>query len=127
MTAGIGKKRLIAYWLLTGLVLFFETGASYSMISGSSHAVEGLERLGYPPYILMILGPLKLAGVITLALPRLPRLKEWAYAGFAFDFIGAFASHAFLGDGLDKLMPPVIILSVLIGSYLLRPASRRLV
>ena len=75
----------------------------------------------------MIIGPAKLAGVLTLALPKLPRLKEWAYAGFGIDFIGAFASHAFLGDGPDKLMPPLIILTVLTGSYLLRPASRRLV
>jgi len=121
------RKRIIGYWVLTGLVMFAETGAGFSMVSGAQATVEGMSRLGYPPYFIMILGPLKLAGVITLALPKLPRLKEWAYAGFAFDFLGAFASHALNGDGLDKLAPPLIILTILVGSYLLRPAERRLV
>ena len=121
------KKQIIAYWVLTALVLIAESGAGFSMLTRAARPVEGLAALGYPLYFLTILGSFKLAGVVTLALPRLPRLKEWAYAGFAFDFIGAAASHAFNGDGLDKIAPPFIILSVLVGSYLLRPAERRLV
>ncbi len=121
------KKRLIGYWVLTGLVMFAETGAGFSLVTSNAASLEGLARLGYPPYFHFILGPLKLAGVITLALPKLPRLKEWAYVGFAFDFLGAAASHAFNGDGIDKLLPPFVILTILAGSYLLRPAERRLV
>ncbi len=121
------KKRIIGYWVLTALVLFAETGAGFSLVTSAEASLEGLARLGYPPYFHWILGPLKLAGVITLALPKLPRLKEWAYAGFAFDFLGAAASHAFHGDGADKLAPPFIILTILAGSYLLRPSDRRLV
>ena len=122
------KKRIIGYWVLTGMVLVAESGAGFSMLTRAEGPVEGIVgRLGYPLYFLTILGAFKLAGVITLALPRLPRLKEWAYAGFGFDFIGAAASHVLNGDGLDKIAPPLVILSVLIGSYLLRPAERRLV
>ena len=98
------------------------------MLTGAEGPVEGVVgRLGYPLYFLTILGSFKLAGVVTLAAPGLPRLKEWAYAGFAFDFIGAAASHVLHGDGLDKIAPPLVILSVLVGSYLLRPGERRLV
>ena len=121
------RKRVIGYWLLTGMVLVAESGAGFSMLTQAEGPVEGIVgRLGYPLYFLTILGSFKLAGVITLGLPRLPRLKEWAYAGFGFDFIGAAASHAFAGHGLDKIGPPFIILTVLVGSYLLRPAERRL-
>ena len=121
------KARLIGYWVLTGMVLVAESGAGFSMVTHPEGPVVGLGALGYPPYFLNILGPLKLAGVVTLALPKLPRLKEWAYAGFAFDFLGAAASHAFSGHGIDKIAPPFIILTILAGSYLLRPAERRLV
>lgn len=74
----------------------------------------------------MILGPAKLAGVIVLAIPGQLRLKEWAYAGLAIDFAGAAASHILNGDGPDKIMPAVIILLILLGSYALRPDSRKL-
>ena len=68
----------------------------------------------------------KLAGAIVLALPKLPRLKEWAYAGFAIDFLGAAASHGLNGDPIDKLFPPLVIFGLLMGSYFLRPDDRRL-
>ena len=84
------------------------------------HALGGLEGdLG------TIIGTWKLLGVAALALPRLPILKEWAYAGFFFDFTGAFASHAASADGFDKLAPPLILLAVLMGSYALRPSDRK--
>ena len=55
--------------------------------------VRGLiERLGYPSYFLIILGIWKLLGAVALAIPRFPRLKEWAYAGVLFDLTGAVAS-----------------------------------
>ncbi|MFK7899047.1 MAG: DoxX family protein [Myxococcota bacterium] len=126
-TAEVDKKRIIAYWVLTGMVVAAESGAGFSMLTGAEGPVEGLGRLGYPLYFLTILGSFKIAGVITLVAPKLPRLKEWAYAGFAFDFIGAAASHILNGDGINKIAPPLVILSVLIGSYLLRPSERRLV
>ena len=122
------KRRVIAYWVLTGMVVVAESGAGFSMLTHAEGPVDGIVgRMGYPLYFLTILGSCKLAGVVTLALPRLPRLKEWAYAGFAFDFLGAAASHVLNGDGLDKVAPPLVILTVLIGSYWLRPAERRLV
>ena len=48
-----------------------------------------IERLGYPLYFLVILGIGKLLGAVALVIPRIPRLKEWAYAGVPFDLTGA--------------------------------------
>ena len=120
------QKRMIAYWVLTALVLAGESNASFRMLTRNPGAVEGLAALGYPVYFLTILGSFKLAGILALATPGLPRLKEWAYAGFAFDFIGAAASHAFNGDPFGKIALPLVVLAALVGSYLLRPADRRL-
>ena len=60
--------------------------------------VAGIDTLGYPLYLLDILGVAKIIGIIILLVPRFPRLKEWAYAGFAIDLIGAIWSHIAIGD-----------------------------
>ena len=120
------KGLLVGYWLLTGLVVLSQGASGVGDLAGAKPFVEGVTALGYPVYILKILGPFKILGAIALAAPGFPRLKEWAYAGFTFDFIGAFASHLFHGDGPAELAPPLILLAILVGSYLLRPASRRL-
>jgi hypothetical protein len=76
-------------------------------------------------YLLMILGPWKLAGAVALAAPGFQRVKQWAYAGFFFDFTGAAASHLMNGDGPDKYMASIVLTFVLLGSYKLMPESRR--
>lgn len=54
----------------------------------------------------------EVAGAVTLLLPGLPRLKEWAHAGFAFDLLGALASRAAVGHGNDEFAPPVLLLLI---------------
>src|SRR2546430_5841961 len=50
-----------------------------SVVSGPFVA-DVITHLGYPVYLLTILGVWKLAGGVTLLVPGFPRLKEWAYA-----------------------------------------------
>jgi hypothetical protein len=64
-----------------------------------------------------------LGGLAILA-PRLPRLKEWAYAGIAFDLIGAAFSHAAMGEPVAKVIVPLVLLGIAAASWALRPASR---
>jgi heme A synthase len=67
--------------------------------------------LGYPSYVLIILGAWKLAATAALLAPGVPRLKEWAYAGVFFNMTGAAASHAFVGDYGDYAFHIVVTLS----------------
>ncbi len=85
-----------------------------------------LGQLGYPPYLLNILGFWKVLGAVAVLVPGLPRLKEWAYAGFFFDLTGAAASHTFAGDDAGKVLAPLFFLALVAASWALRPASRRL-
>jgi hypothetical protein len=55
----------------------------------------------------------------------LPTLKEWAYAGMLFDLTGAAASHASVGDPVAKVIIPLLLLGIVIGSWALRPRSRK--
>jgi hypothetical protein len=72
----------------------------------------------------VLLGIAKLAGAIVLLLPRLPTLKEWAYAGFTFMWIAASVAHYLAGDGALFLVP-IALIGALAVSYVTRPASRR--
>lgn len=120
------RGKTIGYWVATGL-----TAAAFLMggLSDLSHApqvMEGMKALGYPAYFATILGVWKVLGAFALLAPRLPRLKEWAYAGIAFDLTGAAASHAFSGDPAGKVITPLVILGIAAASWALRPESRKL-
>lgn len=111
------KTTKIIFWITTGLIFLFE-GVMPALTSQTELAKEGIRHLGYPEYFGVMLTVFKVLGSIVLILPNLPRkIKEWAYAGFAFDFIAACVSH-WAVDGLNGLtFFPLIVFAILIISY----------
>jgi uncharacterized membrane protein YphA (DoxX/SURF4 family) len=119
------KTRLIAYWVTTVLTAFvFLSGGAFDLARPPA-VMEGLTHLGYPAYFALILGVWKILGGIAILIPRFPMLKEWAYAGMLFDLTGASASHAGVGDSVGMIVTPLIILGIVMASWALRPASRK--
>jgi hypothetical protein len=116
-------KRNIVYWGATGLVAIVALAAGISYLAAAPQAVENFRHVGYPQQLRVLLGLAKLAGAIVLLLPRLPLLKEWAYAGFTFTWIAATVAHYLAADG--KLLLPVGLLGLLAVSYITRSADRR--
>lgn len=51
--------------------------------------VHSMEIIGMPIYLLYFLGVLKIAGLLAIWFSPYLWIKEWAYAGFVFDFVGA--------------------------------------
>jgi len=118
--------RLVAYWLFTVLIAFeLAAGALWDVLRIEYVRVD-LTHLGYPLYLLGILGTWRIPGALTLLMPRFPRLKEWAYAGAFFDYTGAAASHFLVGHQAQQWMAPLIFSGITLLSWSLRPASRRL-
>ncbi len=118
--------RLIVYWLFTVLIAFeLAAGALWDLLRIEYVRVV-LTHLGYPLYVLVILGMWRIPGALTLLSPRFPRLKEWAYAGAFFDYTGAAASHFLVGDHVNQWMGPLTLSGFTLLSWALRPASRRL-
>ena len=117
--------RNVTYWVSTGMLAALSLFAAFSYLSGSPQAVQGFAHVGYPQQLRIILGIAKLLGAITLVVPGLPKLKEWAYAGFTFAWGSAVVAHYLANDG-PKAFMPLILLLVLLISYLTRPASRQL-
>ena len=121
------RRKVIVYWVTTALVVFELTmGGAWDVLRVPQ--VRGLiERLGYPPYFLVILGTWKLLGAVALAIPKFPRLKEWAYAGVLFDLTGAVASLFASGlINVGAMAYPILMIGVAVASWALRPPSRRL-
>jgi hypothetical protein len=80
--------------------------------------------VGYPQQLRVLVGIAKLCGAIVLLVPGLPKLKEWAYAGFTYMWIAATVAHYLAGDGA-LVAAPVSLLGALAVSYVMRPTSRR--
>ncbi|HEY2367506.1 MAG TPA: DoxX family protein [Polyangiaceae bacterium] len=89
-------------------------------------AVEGIVRLGYPAYFVVVLGAWKILGSVALLAPKMPLVKEWAYAGFFFDLTGAAISHAVMSSAIGNVIGPLVFAGLAIASWALRPDSRRL-
>ena len=84
-------------------------------------------RLGYPVYLLTILGVWKILGVTAVLMPKSAVLKEWVYAGFFFTATGAVFSHLATGDAAGELFGPVLLLILTCVSWYFRPADRKTV
>jgi hypothetical protein len=95
-----------------------------SVFSGP-RVVDVVTSLGYPVYVLTILGIWKIPGAITLVAPGLRRLKEWAYAGIGFELSGAVASQAARRQWSD-VTAPLVLLGLALCSWALRPPRRTL-
>jgi len=126
-----GKARVIAYWVTTilGPASFVIGGTMF--LTHAEQPVQAMEHLGISSNLLYVLGIWKILGAIVCVVPGIPLLKEWAYAGFFFELTGAAALHAMAGDpfftsGPFMIAPPLIFLALVIASWSLRPASRRL-
>ena len=117
-------RRKITYWGATSLVAIVPLLAAFAYLTAAPQAVENFRHVGYPQQLRVLLGIGKLAGAIVLLLPRLPTLKEWAYAGFTFMWIAASVAHYLAGDGALFLLPLALIGSLAV-SYVTRPADRR--
>lgn len=119
------KKIKIAYWAVTILFVLAMLQSGIVQLIQNEGSKEVMALLGYPMYVSTILGAAKILGVIALILRTFKTLKEWAYAGFAFDLIGASASGAFIGEILVVIVP-LVYLAVMFLSYFLWKKTEQL-
>lgn len=111
------KTTKITYWVSTTLIFLFQ-GLMPALTSQTEMAKEGISHLGYPAYFGVALTVFKVLGSLVLIVPQVPKtLKEWAYAGFVFDFLFAAISHAAVDGFNGETFIPFFVLGVLLLSY----------
>lgn len=124
------KRNKIIYWistswlalgmLSTGIVQLFKAKEGQG-------GVDMITHLGYPVYLLTLLGTWKILGAVALLIPKFPLLKEWAYAGFFFIMLGAAFSHIASGDSVIEIFPSLLLLILIVVSWYYRPAGRKII
>ncbi len=120
------KAKTIGYWVSTALIALMLLPGGVLQVTRQPQNVEGFAQLGYPVYFMVLLGVWKLLGGVALLVPRLPRVKEWAYAGAFIDFSAASVSCAATGGSAGHVIAPIVCIGILFASWALRPESRRL-
>jgi hypothetical protein len=91
------------------------SGVSYVLLDQDTLAATA--NLHYPAYFYQLLGTGKLIGIAVLLLPVTGKLKEWAYAGFAINLIGALWSHLVSGSPASLIAAPLMMGVLYVGSY----------
>ena len=120
------RRNKIIYWIATIWLSLGMTSTAIVQLLQTKEETDSMAALGYPMYFLIILGIWKILGVITILVPRLPLLKEWAYAGFFFAMSGAFISHLAVRDEASELFGPALLMILTVTSWYFRPAERKL-
>jgi len=119
------KRNKIIYWISTLWLALGMLSTGTVQLFKLKADVDQMTHLGYPVYLLTILGIWKILGVVAVLVPKFPVLKEWAYAGFFFAMSGAAISHIVSGDRVSQIFPALLLLILTMVSWYFRPESRR--
>ncbi|MEP7095967.1 MAG: DoxX family protein [Flavobacterium sp.] len=121
------KRNKIIYWVATLWLALGMLSTAVVQLIKMDEEVKNFSNLGYPLYLMTLLGVWKILGVIAILIPKFPLLKEWAYAGFFFAMSGALFSHLINGDDAKALFGPALLLVLTILSWYYRPANRKVI
>ncbi|MBJ7879208.1 DoxX family protein [Gelidibacter salicanalis] len=121
------KRNKIIYWVATIWLALGMLSTGIVQLIQMKEEVENFTNLGYPLYLMTVLGIWKILGVIAILIPNFTLLKEWAYAGFFFVMTGALASHIFSGNSIAEIFPPLLLLFLTGISWYFRPINRKVV
>ncbi len=113
------KTIKIIYWISTILFCLGMLFSGVTELMQTEQAIEIMKQLGYPAYLNIILGIAKVLGVLAILQWKFKVVKEWAYAGFTFDLLGASASLYFAGNGILMALSTLPFFAVMFTSYFL--------
>ena len=114
--AAIGITVLLAFvWVYFGILYLIHDPGEWRIVN---------QELGYPAYIILLIGVTHILGGVGLLIPSVPRLTEWVYAGLTFDLLLASYSHLNSnGSPWDKF-DPILVTAFVFASYVLRRCMR---
>lgn len=120
-----GRTGRIIYWIATIWLSLGMVSTGIVQLIRMDEEVDAMTQLGYPVYILTILGVWKMLGVVAVLIPGYPLLKEWAYAGFFFIMSGAVFSHVAVRDDATSFFGPALLIILTLVSWYFRPTNRK--
>lgn len=122
----MSKRNKIIYWGATAWLALGMISTGVVQLIQMEEEVQNFNKLGFPIYLMSLIGVWKLLGVLAILWPKFPLVKEWAYAGFFFAMTGAIIAHLAVKDEPIQLFGPVLLLILTIISWYFRPSDRKL-
>lgn len=113
------KKSNVLYWTFT---LLFGVLIILDGIGGLVYGEEGdrlMKTLGYPPYLLKVIGVSKILAGIAIIQQRFPAIREWAFAGLVINLVCAFIARIMSHSPAFETIFPLLLLAFLFVPYLL--------
>ncbi|MGI9056074.1 MAG: DoxX family protein [Pyrinomonadaceae bacterium] len=107
----------IVFWIVLGLFSLMMLTAGAFEIFAFSESAKLVTDLGFPRFIAYVLPVTKILGAIAILSNYSKILKEWAYAGFFYDFVLAALAHYF--SGVPSPLMAIVALILLIVLYIL--------
>jgi hypothetical protein len=114
-------NRKFIYVTSTAILVLEIMAGAFMDLARLPYVVQEVRSIGYPTYVLYIVGVWKVLAVGALLWPRLPRLREWAYAGVFFEMFGAVESHVLAGDRLGRYVVPLAFTLLTLVSWWFQP------
>lgn len=121
----MNRTKKIIYWIATAWLSLGMLSTAIVQLIGTKEEAIRMAKLNYPMYLLTILGVWKILGVFAVLLPKMPIVKEWAYAGFFFAMSGAAISHIICHSPVNEIFPSLLLLILTVVSWYFRPDNRR--
>lgn len=121
------KRNKIIYWITTLWLALGMLSTGIVQLMKIQEEVDNMTHLGYPLYLLTLLGIWKILGVGVVLIPKFTLLKEWAYAGFFFAMSGAVISHIAIDGFTGKVFPPLLLMILTVLSWYFRPDDRKII
>lgn len=113
------KKTNTIYWIFTGLLVALMLFSGIQNLLSTEPSIKLISKqMGYPEYFLPFIGLAKTLGAIAILIPGYPRIKEWVYAGFTYDLMGALYSTIAVGEPFAKWWPMLFFFVILAFSYI---------
>lgn len=128
------KTKRISYWIATVWLSLGMVSTGIVQLIKMPEEVLKFTELGYPIYLMTFLGVCKILGVVAVLLPLdriafmkdcMPTLRQWAYAGFFFNMVGAAFSHIAVGSPFSEIFPSLLLLVLTLVSWCLLPSRNK--
>ena len=121
MTEGLRVNRKFIYRTSTAILVLEIMVGAFMDLAHFPYVIQDVRSIGYPTYVLYIVGVWKVLAVGPLLWPGFPRLREWAYAGIFFEMFGAVESHVLAGDPLGRSAAPLAFTLLTLVSWWFQP------
>lgn len=117
------KGKVIASWVLSGLIALVMIMAGVSKLKGTEEQVKGFASLGYPTWFLYTTGVIEVVGAILLLIPK---TAVFGVLLLGATMVGAVVSLLKIGDVGHAPVPLAFLLVIALIGWLRADSFRKL-